>query len=144
MLSVQTQKPAKFSESAAKVDRARAEELVQQAYPGSHILFTRDDASGKLLGVSGDDFCGTIVVSAEGVCSRDLEMGEIFRNGILTMESALKILALHRPEADFYALELEEDDGSWEYEGEALVDGEEYEFELNACTGKLLEWERDS
>lgn len=93
--------------------------------------------------MAADDFCGVLILAAEGVCSRSLEMGEIYRDDLLTMEGALKVLRLHRPEAEFHALELDKDDGEPIYEGEALVDGVEYEFELSVRSGKLLEWERD-
>lgn len=144
LLYVQTQKPARIGDAAKEIDRTYAEELVLRTYPDSHILFAREDAAGKLLGVVGNHFCGSIVVADEYIYSRRLEACVPFRDGVLTLEGALKVLALHRPEAEFRALELEEDDGIWEYEGEALINGEKYEFELNARTGKLLEWERDS
>ena len=70
-------------------------------------------------------------------------MGEIYRDGMLTMEGALRVLRLHRPEAQFRALELDEDDGVYVYEGEAMIGNVEYEFELSVSSGKLLEWERD-
>lgn len=35
------------------------------------------------------------------------------------------------------------DDGRWEYEGVLRHDGIEYEFEIDAQTGNLLEWELD-
>ena len=38
---------------------------------------------------------------------------------------------------------MDEDDGMLLYEGDAWLDGQEYEFELDARTGRLLEWERD-
>lgn len=143
VLFLETQTPAVYDENAAPVERSRAEELICAAYPDCRILFAEDAESGKRLAVAGDDFCGTIVVADEQICARSLQMGEIYRDGKLTMEGAIKVLGLHRPEADFRALELDEDDGVLFYEGEALVNGVEYEFELEVSTGKLLEWERD-
>lgn len=37
-------------------------------------------------------------------------------------------------------MELERDDGFWKYEGEIHHNGKEYEFELNAENGKIMEW----
>ena len=37
-------------------------------------------------------------------------------------------------------IELDEDDGYWKYEGEIHYNGKEYEFELNAENGKIMEW----
>jgi len=140
---LKTSRDADCGDNAQPVDRAHAEKLIQQFYPGCRILFARDETAGKLLGVAGDNFCGSIVVSDECIRSRNLEAGEIFRDGMLTSQGAAKVLALHRPEAEFRELELDMDDGLYEYEGEAMLHGEEFEFELNAATGKLLEWERD-
>lgn len=143
VLFAQTQQEAICSSDAAPMERSRAEELVREAYPGCRILFAEDAETGKRLGVAGDNFCGSIVVADGRIRSRTLEMGEIYRDGRLTMDGALRVLTLHRPEAEFRALELDEDDGLYVYEGEALLGGEYYEFELDVASGRLLEWERD-
>lgn len=142
-LFVETEQEAACDPGAAPVERSRAEELVRLAYPDCRILFAEETDSGKRLGVVGESFCGTITVADDQIRSRSLQMGEIYSEGRLTMSGALQALKLHRPEAEFRALELEEDDGAYIYEGEALISGETYEFELDVITGKLLEWERD-
>lgn len=143
LILVETRRTADYDPSAPAVERSHAEELVRAAYPRSRILFSRDSDSSKEMGVAGENFCGSILVADGRIISRSLEIGEIFRNGRLTMGGALKVLTLHRPEAEFRALELDEDDGVYLYEGEALLDGVEYEFELDVSSGRLLEWERD-
>lgn len=143
MLFMETQTPAVCSADAAPVERGRAEELIRAAYPDCRILFSEDVPEGKRLAVAGDSFCGSIVVADDKIHSRTLKMGEIYQNGSLTMDGALQLLALHRPEAQLRAVELDEDDGAYVYEGEALLNGEVYEFELDVSSGKLLEWERD-
>lgn len=40
-------------------------------------------------------------------------------------------------------MELEKDDGYWKYDGEIKYNGREYEFELSAETGKILEWSNE-
>lgn len=37
-------------------------------------------------------------------------------------------------------IELEREHGYWKYEGEIHYNGKEYEFELNAENGKIMEW----
>lgn len=143
LMMVETQQAASYDASAPAVSRSRAEELAREAWPDCRILFSRDVEAGKQLGVAGDNFCGSILVADDRIISRSLEIGEIFREGRLTMDGALKVLTLHRPEAEFYALELDREDGIYVYEGEAYIDGVEYEFELDVSSGKLLEWERD-
>ena len=46
-------------------------------------------------------------------------------------------------EDDLY-MELDYDDGELMYEGELLYDGYEYEFEINAETGEIESWEKES
>ena len=46
-------------------------------------------------------------------------------------------------EDDLY-LELDYDDGKLIYEGEILYDSYEYEFEINAETGEMESWEKES
>ncbi|MBQ3079088.1 MAG: PepSY domain-containing protein [Clostridia bacterium] len=40
-------------------------------------------------------------------------------------------------------IEFDREDGKYVYEGEAIYNGREYDFEVDAVTGKLLEWKRD-
>ena len=143
VVSVQTLQTADFDSLAAPVEKERAQQLVQAAYPDCRILFSQSVDSTRQVGIAADDFCGVIVVADDRICARSLEMGEIYQNGMLTREGAKRVLALHRPEAKILEIELDEDDGVYVYEGEALVDGAEYEFELSASSGKLLEWEWD-
>ena len=143
VVSVQTQRDADFDSLATTVEKERAQQLVQAAYPDCRILFSQTVDSTRQVGIAEDDFCGVIVVADDQICSRSLQMGEIYQNGMLTREGAKRVLALHRPQAQLLEIELDEDDGVYVYEGEALVDGAEYEFELSASSGKLLEWEWD-
>ena len=141
-LSLITRTPAAVS--GEPTSREAAEALVDRIYPGMDVLFSRDGENGaKELCLLAGNLCGEIVVAGNGVISRELTCGEYTRDGRLTMEGALAVLELHRPEAEFRALELDEDDGQLYYEGDAWLDGVEYEFELDARTGRLVEWERD-
>ena len=40
-------------------------------------------------------------------------------------------------------MKLDHDDGYLKYEGEVYYNGVEYEFELNAQTGDVLEWSEE-
>ena len=125
-------------------DRTNAESTVISQYPDAIMLFGEDieDGSKKLYMLTGNA-AGEITVHGNIIISRTLNYGDYISDGKLTMDGALAAMHMHRPEAEFRAVELDEDDGVWCYEGEAFIDGVEYEFELNAITGKLLEWERD-
>ena len=133
--------PASFADEIP-VGREAAEMLVQAVYPG-RILFSSDAPGGKTLYLLSDALAGEVTVCAGGILSRKLTCGVYARNGILTTEGALTALKLHRPEAEFHEPEPDEDDGLLLYEGDAWVGGMEYEYELDARTGRLLEWERD-
>ena len=125
-------------------NREDAESAVISQYPDAIMLFGEDMEVGskKLYMITGN-IVGEITVHGNIIISRMLNYGDYIRDGRLTMDGALAAMHMHRPEAEFRAVELDEDDGEWCYEGEAFIDGVEYEFELNASTGKLLEWERD-
>lgn len=44
---------------------------------------------------------------------------------------------------DIYSIEKEFDDGHEVYEGTLFYDGLEYEFEVDASSGQLIEWDID-
>lgn len=125
-------------------DRQLAEAAVLSEYPDALILFGENaDWGAMLLYIISPGLSGTVQVQGDMICRRELTFGAFMREGRLTMEGALAAMSMYRPDAEFQALELEEYDGQWSYEGEAHIDGREYEFEISASTGRLLEWERD-
>ncbi|MBP3428286.1 MAG: hypothetical protein J6M47_08515 [Clostridia bacterium] len=69
---------------------------------------------------------------------RQVDMPE----GGLTASQAMAVLAQEKGDITIIDLELERDDGSLRYEGEAELDGKRYEFEISV-TGKIVEWKRD-
>lgn len=142
-VSVVTQTPASLDANVTQTQR-EAEAIALSAYPDANILFVRDGENAeKVMAIFTPSMCGEIWVCSGGVLRRALSCGRYIENERLTLEGALAVLQLYRPEAEFYALELDEEDGTLVYEGNARVSGIEYEFELNARTGRLLEWERD-
>jgi uncharacterized membrane protein YkoI len=60
-------------------------------------------------------------------------------------EDQAKAAALARvPGATSIWTRLEHDDGHYVYEGQVIHGHSEYEFELDAVTGRFIEWEEDS
>lgn len=143
IIQIQTLQEALSGAASGLPERSAAEAAVHAVYPDCRILFAEDTDAGKRLAVADVSFCGTITVSENGIVSRNLEMGEIYRDDLLTYDGAQKLLLLHRPQAQILELEFDEDDGILLYEGEALISGTEYEFEMDARSGRMLEWERD-
>lgn len=64
-------------------------------------------------------------------------------SGLISAEKAEKAVLNKLPGATIRSMELDEDDGYYCYEGEAYKNGVEYEFVIDAYSGKILEWERD-
>lgn len=64
-------------------------------------------------------------------------------SGLISAEKAEQAVLNKLPGATIRSMELDEDDGYYCYEGEAYQNGVEYEFVIDAYSGKILEWERD-
>ena len=61
----------------------------------------------------------------------------------LTAEQAQDAVAAKAPDAQSFRLWQEESDGRLRYEGEAYGDDIKYEFELDAATGVIYDWNAD-
>lgn len=58
-------------------------------------------------------------------------------------EIALTHAQVNAADAQFEKVELDEDDGRQEYDIEFKVNGEEYEYEIDAVTGEIISTELD-
>lgn len=66
---------------------------------------------------------------------------------ILSKEAAQKIALQEIPGAstsNIKLFQLENDDGILLYEGTILYEEQKYEFEIDACDGTILEWNRET
>ena len=94
---------------------------------------------------AGDD-TAIVGVQAETGEIRSLEAYYGLAPQILTADEA--VAALIDAQGDLTVVDLDidfdDDDGRTpRYDGKAEVDGRTYEFEMNAATGDVYEWERD-
>ena len=64
-------------------------------------------------------------------------------SGLISAEKAEKAVLNKLPGATIRSMELDEDDGYYCYEGEAYKNGVEYEFVIDAYSGKILEWDQE-
>ncbi len=64
-------------------------------------------------------------------------------NGRISYEKAKSIVLAKIPGATIIKLKLEKDDGIYIYEGEAILGGYEYEFEINASSGVIIDWDKE-
>lgn len=62
---------------------------------------------------------------------------------IISVEQAKQIAAAKAPNATIYKIKLDNDDGRLIYEGEMKEGYIEYEFEIDAQTGAILDWDVD-
>lgn len=86
------------------------------------------------------------------ILSKDMDIEDDFRGSssgtdsaaknVIGQEKALEIVLKRVPgaTADNVQIKLDKEDGHQIYEGEIRYNGMEYEFELNAETGDVLEW----
>lgn len=91
------------------------------------------------------------IQAADGaILSVDYEVEEDFQTGantagVISEAEAKQIVLSRLPEAteqNIY-IRLDTDDGIQEYEGEVVVNNTKYEFEINAQTGEITNWEQD-
>lgn len=127
--------------------REGAEVALREEYPAARVLRAKET---QLAGLSAwkltfvcEEAAGWATLLGDRIREREVSFGAYFQEGRLTMTGARTVVLLYRPQAQLTEIELDEDDGLWIYEGEAILDGTEYEFEIHAETAQLLEWERD-
>lgn len=84
-----------------------------------------------------------------GECEVDAETFEIRKlksyeapADALTADKAIEALKAAKGDVEITEFDLDRDDGSLWYEGDCLLDGRRYEFEMNV-SGRIVEWERD-
>ena len=64
-------------------------------------------------------------------------------SGRISFEKAKSIVLAKIPSATITKLKLEKDDGIYVYEGEAILGDYEYEFEINASSGVIIDWDKE-
>ncbi len=65
------------------------------------------------------------------------------KSDIITETEAKNIVLAKIPGAQFVSFFLDRDDGRQVYEGKAQLDGFEYEFEINASSGVITDWDKE-
>lgn len=102
--------------------------------------------------VQAEEFDYDIDRSTGQILSRDYDIDEDFNtqsgqntSGIISQDEAVKIV-LNRVSGateNDVRIKLDQDDGRQIYEGDIYYNQTEYEFELNAQTGEILEWSEE-
>lgn len=131
----------------------QAQDAVLALYPEgtiASVTLERDDNRQKYEVLFGTpDFAGKAEVDPEtgAVLDRDLDYTRagdgLTAAGPLTAEQAKALVLEKVPNGRIVSFEKDRDNGREVYEGEAVADGREYEFEIDAATGAMIKWEMD-
>ena len=96
------------------------------------------------------DYDFEVAVSGGRIVGADYEVDDEWLDRLsrhtgspLTAEQAQDAVAAKAPDAQTFRLWQEESDGRLRYEGEAYGDDIKYEFELDAATGVIYDWNAD-
>lgn len=73
----------------------------------------------------------------------DSKNGNNASSSFISVSQAKSAVTSRHPGAKITEIELDFDDGKYVYEGEAYLNGREYDFEVDAATGSLVKWKLD-
>lgn len=121
-------------------------------YPGATVektLLEKDDGRYEYqLFFSGSGFYGKASLHPETGVLLEREIyyeasAAAAENGLISAERAKGIALAKAGGGQVVFFELDRDDGRQVYEIEIITDQYEYEFEIDAKTGNILEWDRE-
>lgn len=141
--------PDRMGALATTLTEEQIKEAVQKEYPGATVVRydERIDDGWHEIEVFfyAEGVYGTLELNAESgtILDADVYFGDYTDGSVLTQDAAIAALASLKPGVEVVKIELDEDDGRSIWEGDAKLDGKRYEFELDAASGTLIEWERD-
>lgn len=103
------------------------------SHNGNHSSGQTGQTTAQKQGTSGAN------TSAKG----DKDTTSSAGSNLISEEKARAIVLAKAPGATFVEFKLERDDGIYVYEGEVRDSKYEYEFELNASTGVIIDWDKE-
>ena len=143
----------------ALITEQQARDLVLAQIPGAAIVeFERDTDDGRTVYkgeavLNGREYEFEIDAATGSFLEWDAyDVDEGWNQGNSTSagqtaldEEGARALVLARiPGATIVEFERETDDGRVYYEGEAVLDGRKYEFEIDATAGEIIQWDADN
>ena len=121
-------------------------------YEGSTYLPLRaiGNLMGKTVSWDGETYTASLI-GGEGSLVTDADSfgqsGVSAPDGLISKKKAKEIALDHagvsQSKASFVRVELDYDDGRWEYEVEFYSGNTEYDYEINAKTGKIVSYDHD-
>jgi uncharacterized membrane protein YkoI len=70
-------------------------------------------------------------------------VSNVDKSNLISKDEAKNIVFKKIPKAEIIEFHLDKDDGIFQYEGEAHLNGYKYEFEINASSGVIIGWEKE-
>lgn len=153
-----SQAPSSSSQttSAQDIGEEKARQIVLNKIPGATIMsFKRDTDDGRTV-YEGEarldnveyDFeinaaDGSILKWEEDRHDDYDDDDAVPSQNVIGVDKARQVVLQKLPGATITSIELDEDDGLAVYEGEAVKNGAEYDFKVNAQTGSLISWEKE-
>ena len=117
-----------------------------EGYTAAQNSGAQDDTSGQNAGTAQDDTQG-ISGTQDGTQSQQNtnNAGTGNANVAVSLEEATKIALDKVPGAteQDIRINLEQDDGRQKYEGDIIYEQKEYDFEIDANSGEVLEWNEE-
>ena len=117
-------------------DDGRPEYEGKIIYGGTEYEFTIDATSGKIISYDYDAESNTTSQSTNTNANVKISEATAKQTALARVSGAT--------EKDIYEWKLDYDDGRWEYEGEIRYGTMEYDFTIDANTGKIIEWDTES
>lgn len=134
---------------SVEINAQQIAQAVEAAYPGAQVIRYDEERDDGLYTIdvffSADGLYGTLELDAQDakIIGRQIYFGEYLQDGMMSEEAARAALESVKPGVQITKLKLDEDDGAFFWEGDALLGDAKYEFSINAMTGLLVEWKRD-
>ena len=154
--------PSQSQQQTALITEQEAKDLVLAQIPGASIVeFKRDTDDGRTVYdgkavLEGREYEFEIDAATGSFLEWDADdADEGWHTGggtssgqaaqtALDEEGARALVLARIPGATIVEIERDTDDGRVYYEGEAVLDGWEYEFEIDATAGEFIKWEADN
>ena len=148
--------PSQSQQQTTLITEQEAKNLVLAQVPGATIVeFERDTDDGRAIYkgeavLDGREYEFEIDASTSAFLKDDVDDG--WQGGssssagqtALDEEGARALVLARIPGATIVEFERDIDDGRVCYEGEAFLDGWEYDFEIDATAGEFIKWEADN
>lgn len=151
--------PSQSQQQTTLITEQEAKNLVLAQVPGATIVeFERDTDDGRAIYkgeavLNGREYEFEIDASTSAFLKWDADdVDDGWQGGssssagqtALDEEGARALVLARIPGATIMEFERESDDGRTIYKGEAVLDGWEYDFEIDAASGEFIKWEADN